>query len=292
MEKETKILIVTNTFQKYHRQNIASDSWKHLQMLFPSHIELVNLQFADEQDTFQDYYEGIPTKFALSLSSKTFVPESHKKLPVLWEIIKEAFLHSDSEYVLYTNSDVILLPRLIECVISEQPDCMAGPRLDIADIDSFQKVLDEEITPVRCEIAGYDYFLFKRDWFEEYEKFFKHMFVIGKPIFDVDYAGLMVLLGKKCIISNGYPMMALHINHGTDAVTTDCPERDHNIKVHEDCEILCIANNIMFYNLQYNLCKRKPWGAFLYPEENEKIVQNTFFDCMNIHKENLIQYIQ
>ena len=286
----SNITIVTNTYQKYHRQNVAWESWVHLKKTFPEHTDLFNIQFQDEGKTFTDYYDYMTTSFWLDQSSQTLEPNSIKKLPVLYDIIDAGFQLTDSEYVLYTNSDVILLPRLIECILKEEPDCMAGPRMDIEHIESFQDVLDEKVVPVRVEIAGYDYFVFKRSWWELNKSYFNHAFVIGKPVFDVDYAGLMVLLGGNYIIANDYPMMALHIHHGIDAVTTDCPEKTWNESVHNNNPLLRIANNVMFYNLQYNLCKRTPWGVFIKQQPNEQSIQKDFFDSMNIHHVNHIKY--
>jgi hypothetical protein len=287
-----QIGIITNTFGKYHRQNIAAESWLHLKNLFPDNVRVYNLQFKDEKTTFNDHYDGIETVFCLDTSSKTYIKNSTKKLPVISEIIFRGFAYSKCDYIIYVNSDVILLPRLIEYILNEKPDCMAGPRLDIEDISSFQNVLDEKVKPIRNEIAGYDFFVFERNWFEEYKKYFVSKFVIGKPLFDVDYAGLMVLFGKNTHIANGYPMMALHIHHGIDSVTTDCPERDHNQSVHDSNDLFRIANNVMFFNLQHNLCKRKPGGAFLQPQANEQLIQKTFFDIMNIHVDNQIKYVE
>jgi hypothetical protein len=293
MRKEPiRIALVTNTFGKYHRQNVAVESWIHLKSKFPDVLELYNIQFKDEENTFTDHYEGVKTEFLLENSSKTFEPKSIKKLPVISELIFKAFNSIKADYVLYTNSDVILLPRLIEYIINETPDCMAGPRLDIQSVNSFQEVLDEKVVPVRNEIAGFDVFSFEKKWFEKHKKHFISKFVIGKPLFDVDFAGLMVLFGNKYHIANSYPMMALHIHHGTDAVTMDCPEKTLNEKTHEDNWLFKIANNVMFYNLQHNLCKRKPWGAFIQPQPDEQMIQKQFFDAMNIHAENKIQFIE
>lgn len=290
-DNQPLVTIVTNTYQKYHRQNVAVDSWVHLRSLFPKQLHIINFQFLGDHD-FSDYYNQIQTSFYLERSSQTLEPHSIKKLPVLYDIIEAGFNMSNSEYVMYTNSDVILLPRIIEYIIKETPDCMACPRLDIQNVDSFQDILDSKVTPVRHEIAGYDVFCFQRQWWERNKQYFNHAFVIGKPLFDVDFAGLMVLFGNKYYIGNSFPAMALHIHHGTDSVTTDCPEKTWNEDIHKNNPLLQIANNVMFYNLQHNLCKRKPWGAFLQPQKNEREFQDTFFDCINIHKDNTIKYIE
>lgn len=284
-----KILIATNTFGTYHRQNVAVQSWMHLRKTFPDNVEIADFQFTDENST---NYDNLLTRFVLTKSSKDLVPYSAKKLPLIYEIIDCASSSEEFDYVVYVNSDVILLPKIIEYILNNKPDAIAGPRLDIEDIDSFDRVLQDDIKVVRNEIAGYDFFAFRTEWWNSHKTYFNHDFFIGKPLFDVDYAGLIVLLAKDYHIANDYPVMALHIHHGTASVTTECVEKTHNEKVHKSNILLEIANNVMFYNLQYNLCKRKPWGSFLKPSENEGIFQKQFFDSMNIHHANTIKYIE
>jgi hypothetical protein len=50
-----KIKIITNTFNDYHRQKVAVDSWLHLKNLYPE-MEVINLQFFDEQEQFSNFY--------------------------------------------------------------------------------------------------------------------------------------------------------------------------------------------------------------------------------------------
>lgn len=292
MSNNIKILIVTNTFGKYKRQDIAIESLLYLKKLYPENIDILNVQFKDEKSTFENCYIDIPLDFCLEISSKKYIPNCSKKLPSISEIIFRGFRNDYYDYVIYVNSDVILLPRLIEIIFNEKPDCITGPRLDIADINSFEDVLKEKITPLRTEIAGYDYFVFEKNWFKEYKKYFVSKFLIGKPLFDVDFAGLMVLFGRKTVIANDYPLSALHIFHGNSSVTDDCLEKNHNENVHNENPLYIIANNIMYYNLQYNLCRRKPWGSFIKPGNNEKEIQQKFFDAMNIHSNNSIKYIE
>ena len=292
MSDNIKILILTNTFGKYKRQDIAVESFLYLKKLYPENIDILNVQFKDEKNSFQNVYNDIPVDFCLDISSKKYISNCSKKLPSISEIIFRGFRNDYYDYVVYVNSDVILLPRLVEIILNEKPDCMTGPRLDIDDIDSFQDVLQEKIKPIRTEIAGYDYFVFEKKWFKEYKQYFVSKFLIGKPLFDVDFAGLMVLFGRKTIIANDYPLSALHIHHGNSSVTDDCLEKTHNEKTHNENPLFTIANNIMYYNLQYNLCRRKPWGAFINPQKNEKEFQKNFFDSMNIHSNNNIKYIE
>ncbi|HRO65816.1 MAG TPA: hypothetical protein PKU78_06340, partial [Candidatus Dojkabacteria bacterium] len=178
------------------------------------------------------------------------------------------------------------MPKLISEIIGDGLDCAAISRMDIEDIPSFNNILEQRVVPVRMEIAGFDAFVFSREWFLKYEKYLNNDFLIGKPYFDPVIAGLMVAFGGKYKIVNDLPPTAFHIHHGTASVDTACPERDHNQKIFEDNDLYRVVNNIIYNNLQFNLCRRKPWGRFLAPQESESGSQKIFFDMMNIHIPN------
>lgn len=286
-----KIDLITNTFGKYHRQDIAVESWRRLKQIYPNNISLNNFQFEDEKDSFMDHYEGVDTSFRLKTSSKDLVKNGTKKLPLISEILFSGFKY-DADYVVYTNSDVIIMPHLIEYIINEKPDCMAISRLDIEHIDTFDNILNQDIRPIRYEIAGGDVFVLKREWFNKYKKYLWSNFLMGMPYFDNALMGLMVIFGEKFKLGNSYPPYAFHIHHGTASVDTPCPERDHNQKIFEKNPMFQIANNIIFHNLQHNLCKRTPWGAFLQPQKDEQKIQEDFFREMNISELNKIRYIE
>lgn len=282
-----KILLVVNTFGKHIRQTVAVESWISLKSKFSDNLDILNLQFEDDIGTDVDLYEELSTEFSLKTSSRTYCSDSIKKLPVLFEMLERGFEKLEYNYIVYTNSDVILLPKLVEYILSERPDCIAGSRLDIEHIESFNDVLENKVVPVRMEIAGYDFFAFERSWFHEYKSYFDTKFVTGKPHFDVIYAGLMIAFGRKYHIANDFPVMGLHIYHGLDSCTTECPEKDHNRSIADNglFKILC---GVVHYNLQHNLCKRTPWGGFIFPQENESTFQSTYYNTINIHTDNHI----
>ena len=47
-----KILITTNTFGEYNRQTVGIQSLKKLKEEFPDIIDIINIQFQDEKETF------------------------------------------------------------------------------------------------------------------------------------------------------------------------------------------------------------------------------------------------
>ena len=275
------ITLITNTFSNYQRQNVAADSWRRLKAQFPGIVKVVNLQFADEQEGYVDHYPDFETVFSLTRSSQTVLPNASKKLPFISDLFAEG-LKQDSDYFIVTNSDVIVMPSLIQYIIDNRPAAIPCSRLDIEPIDSFNRVLMQEIRPIRWEIAGFDTFVFAKTWAETYKEHFLKDYFLGKPAFDVVWAGYIKLFGNNVPLMNDYPPKCFHINHGISSVTTECAERDWNLALVKANVLDTLMNNVMFLHLKNNLLRRQPWGAFLYPSENEKAVERSFFDVMSV----------
>lgn len=275
-----KILIGSNTFNVYHRQTVAVDSWKHLKNKFPDIIDIVDIQFQDETNSFNNFYE-LNVKFDLTRSSLDVLPNAEKKLPFVNDIFSSLskYVTSDDDYFIFTNSDVIINSNLIQYIIDNKPLCFACSRLDIHDVSSFQN-LRKEIKPVRWEIAGFDTFIFKKSWFIEHQFLFND-YLLGKPEFDFVYAFIMKIYGDNTPFGNNNPAFCFHIHHGLASVTTDCPERDYNKNILHTNSFDLLAGKIMFLHLKNNLIKRQPWGSFLHPTEDEKLIETDFFKQFN-----------
>ena len=108
-----KIVIGTNTFGSYHRQDVAVDSWKHLASKFDC-VDVIDVQLVGQSS--HDY--GIPAVTALKRHSGDLVPGSDKKLPVVSDILKVLGEH-ECDYFIYVNSDVIINSNLIKYIIKE-----------------------------------------------------------------------------------------------------------------------------------------------------------------------------
>lgn len=274
-----KIKIITNTFEKYHRQDVAVQSWLHLQKLFPE-IEIINLQFADETD--KKYYPELDTKYVLNHSSQTILTNSTKKLPLVSEIFQHS-ITEDCDYFIITNSDVIIMPNLIETIVQNRPKAMACSRLDIEDIYSYQEVINRNVKPVRWEPAGFDVFIFQKEWAEKYKQYFSSQYFLGKPKFDVVWAGYIKIFGDNSPLGNQYPPHCFHIHHGNSSCYIECVEMDWNHKLLETNHIDALMRNILLLHLKMNLIKRTPWGSFLNIPKEETTFEKDFFETLNVH---------
>jgi len=279
-----KILIGTNTFGKYKRQDIAVDSYKHLKKVFPDVVDVLDVQFRDEESTSKNHYK-LDIIFDLTRSSHDYIEDGEKKLPFVNDILRTLYEQSE-DYFIFVNSDVIINPNLIEYIIENEPQCFPCSRLDIRDIDSFDK-LKEQAQPVRWEIAGFDCFVFKREWYKEYYDLFND-YLLSRPRFDPVYAGIMKCFGDNTPIGNQYPPFCFHIHHANQW-NNDSKETQFNINAIENDDLDIFIDNMMFFNLKHNLTKREPWGAFLKPQPNEQLQEKIYFDNFNVHIPNEIR---
>jgi hypothetical protein len=281
-----KIRIITNTFGEYLRQTIAVDSWRILKNKYPDIIEIVDYQFVDEKETYDIKYKDLDTRFELGYSSYDFLDNPSKKLPLVSAILARGAIDlTDEDYIIFTNSDVIIMPILIEELLEKKYKAKAYSRLDIEPINSINDVIQQNIKPVRWEIAGFDTFVMNVGWYNQYEELFQGYF-LGKHLWDVTYAGICKIFGDNQPLGNSYIPHTFHIHHGQDAVMKWSPEHDHNTKINKDNPLDSLLANIMFMHLKSNLIRRTPWGAVLVPKEDEKKVENAFFDILNIHTVN------
>jgi hypothetical protein len=277
-----KIKIITNTFQQYHRQNVAVDSWIYLTKLYDN-LEVINYQFVDEKHEYEHVYPSLKTKFCLTKSSKSLIKDCNKKLPCVSEIFENS-LSEDCEYFIITNSDVIIMPSLIKYIIDQEPQAMACSRLDIEDIKSYDSIIQQQIIPVRWEIAGFDTFIFNKTWAEAHKEKFKTDYFLGKPKYDVVWAGNMKIYGDNTLLGNSYPPYCFHIHHGNESAIIDCIEKTYNenqvlVEKHDN-----LMYNIMSLYLRLHLIKRTPFGSFINLVDKEKEFEKNFFEILNVNK--------
>jgi hypothetical protein len=299
MSKKIKLLLGTNLFGDSNRQHIARESWMYLQRKYPTIIELVAIQFAHEAPVYsptefigyQDY--KIPAVFTLHKSSKTEVKDSTKDIPFIKNILNEIYVKANTDETIthfaYINSDCILTDNFIQYLASTTVDALSISRLDIQSMNSFAELSSKGVTVLRNEIAGFDCFVFSKEWWNNHSDKFKDM-LIGQPLFDVYYTGLMMLFGGT-IYNNSSKPLVCHMFHENTS-HNDTVEKQYNASLIEHSMFEKLIVNMMHYHLQYNLCKREPWGRFLTPADGEAEFTRNFFETMRLDTENQVKYIR
>jgi hypothetical protein len=271
----SKIIIGSNTYGEYHRQNVATDSWIYLSKI--RNVEVVDVQFKDEEKEFATHY-AIPTLFDLERSSLDIVAGS-KKLPFISDILNSIYQEAKkrgANHFIYTNSDVIINENLIKYISAENPTAVACSRLDIQHVKDFQQILDKKVTPVRYEIAGFDTFVFKTEWYENNSHLFAD-YLMGMPWWDQVYAAIMKIYGNNDPLGNNFPPYCFHIHHDTTWQNDKSLEREYNGDLCENSEFDRLLFKVFDNYLSSVLTKRQPYGSFMTPVNNEVDIEKKFW---------------
>lgn len=286
-----KLLIGVNLFGECRRQNIARDSWIHLQHKYPDKIEFNAIQFKWERDTFIDC--GITPKFVLERSSKDIVLGGTKELPILRDILEYLAMVIDGEdeysHFGWINSDIITTNILLDYLMNNDINALAVSRLDIKDANSFVDITNNGIQVIRNELAGFDAILVSKEWWQKNRNLIGH-YAIAVPNFDQIIAGIIAVTGGE-IYNNPQLPMICHIQHPIKW-GADSPEKQWNINLMKNNPFDHLCFNMMHYHLQKNLALRKPWGAFMIPQPGEKEFTQEFFDIFSLETPNQIKYVQ
>lgn len=289
-----KLLLGTNQFGNNSRDYIARESWLHHKTVNPTKLDLCCIQFDTERpvpDVYQDF--KMDAYYDLVRSSRTVVHNSTKSLPffsdILLSIFTKAWERDDITHFGYINSDCVITNNLIEYLDNNVANALAISRIDIAPTNNLLQLKKEGAQILRNEIAGFDCFIFDKNWFKQRIEIFKTDYLIGVPTFDVVTAGLIKLYGGDIYNDSSKPLIC-HMHHDNVSHNSSA-EKQYNEELMKDNPFHNLIMNVMFYHLQYNLCKRTPWGVFLTPKEGEKEFTDNFFNIMRLDTENHINYI-
>lgn len=241
-----KILLTTNTFQNYHRQNLAIEKLLELKNK-NSNVDVKLIQFKNEKE----YYQNVDNVKILDRSSSSIL-NTNKSFPFVNDLFDVSAELAEDVFIFF-NSDIILTQKLINYVVNNDIEALGISRIEISNINSIK----DQASIIRMEPAGFDAWVVSKKWWLKYRTLFKDM-LLGRPEFDIIYTSLMILNSKNIHISNDH--LIYHIQHQTESFTRDvsyefnCNQRDTLYK-----DLINwwgeVCNNTYL--------KRRDWGRFL-----------------------------
>lgn len=267
----SKIIIGFNSFKPCDRNFVALDSWNHLKQQQLVH-DVVDVQFVGDLN-----HEHVTTIDQLRRDSSMFVDNSTKKLPVVKDVL-DILADQSCDYFIFTNSDVIINKNLIKHINKHKPQAFACSRMNINQIESFDNVLNQKITPTRYEVAGFDTFVFQKEWYLDNNHIFND-YLIGMPVWDVVYAGMIKLFAGNHPLGNQNPPFCFHVEHDiTWQHDPTAPERVYNRQLLEQTHLDKLVFSIFDKYIVDVLIKRQPNGAFMIPHHNETDIEQQYFN--------------
>lgn len=260
-----KIALGTNIFNSYHRQDMCIQSLLRLKQLYPDMIDLYNIQPINNPQVV-DNFQTLPI---LKQTAKDVVTGSTCEKPLIKEMLNSLSNLNGYDYFIFTNSDIIISNRFIKLILdNKDKDSFCGSRLTIEDIQT----LDETPKLVQYQVAGFDTFAFKTNWWRLNENKFPE-YIFGHPCWDVHYATLCKRLGTSMFV-NKWPAAIFHIQHEI-AWSKMSPERQYNenllFKTYRH-------DSYMWHNYLFSvLLKRTPNNGFYNQFVNEEELESEFF---------------
>ena len=258
-----KIAIAVNTFDtNLNRFKLANQSYEKLNMR--ADVDVFDIQKSSVKGKFK-------TIDKLTRVCSDVVPGSTKSLPFVNDLFNIT-ADLDYDYFIVTNADVMISPRLIDHVINYDITALPCSRLDVQPT----KDIGDDMKPVRWEIAGFDTFCFKTDWYKKHSSLFED-FILGKPYYDQHYAAIMKAFGNNDILGNKNPPLCLHEHHGIDSCINKDVEYKFNEMQYNKSELARTYKHL-WDNFLPKLLNRQPYMSFLSELDKEKDMEQSYFE--------------
>lgn len=167
-------------------------------------VELLTTQYEEDKEIIPDYFQQLPDLQTSVMEFSTF--NAKRKLPLIKDILDRAYQASDgSDYMIYTNVDIALMPHFyvyVDSMIKKGYDGLIINRRTI----SRKHYLPADLVMMYSEAGekhpGYDCFVFKREY---YSKFILGNACIGANwIGRVLYANLLTFSESLFIETEGH----------------------------------------------------------------------------------------
>lgn len=252
-----KISIGINIHGAYKRQDQCIFVLKKLKQKYPN-ITLYNITFSDEFN-FEKEFIHLPF---LNKTASSVISDSTSTKPIANQFF-DVLSKTDCDYFLFLNSDILLTEKAIK-LITDEYETYCFSRTDVLSTNKLS-----EIVPWRIEIAGFDAWAVKKEWWLDNSEYFNDNYVYAEHLWDVFFT-LTMFNNSKCMLCNKENYI-IHEKHELNWNETS-PEAIHNSN---------LWNNSPYGErwrkfIYENLVNRQPMGQFLNPLYNEIELEQKF----------------
>ena len=251
-----KLAIGINIFGNSKRQNHCIDVLKKL-CFKKENINLYNITFENEKNDHPEFIH-LPL---LKTKAKDTIDNSISQKPIVKQFF-DILSDQNSDYFLFLNSDILISNKLLKLIFKKEYDTYCFSRHDIYEIDDYES----PVQPFRIEIAGFDAWVVKNNWWKNNNNLFKN-YVYAEHLWDVDYT-LTMYNNSNCCLCNKEFYIA-HEKHQLNW-NEHSLEAQHNSNLWEKTQYPDRWKKFIYENLVFRL----PHGQFLNPLENEKFLEN------------------
>jgi len=158
-------------------------------------VELFSVSFSEDQDSIPSFFTKLPDLKRSVLDAADFTVK--RKLPLIADILKSLFENGKADWLIYTNTDIALMPNFYESVaayITEGYDSILINRRRISKQYNRMEQLPLMYAELGSSHPGYDCFVFHRSLFSQ---LILDEICIGIPFIEVSMLHNFIAFSKK-----------------------------------------------------------------------------------------------
>jgi len=158
-------------------------------------VELYAVAYEEDRPVMPGFFKKLPDLDRSVLDYGTF--RRKKKLPIIADILRKLYDHTDSEWLIYTNADICLMPQFysaIATMIGEGHDAMLITRRRISKEYTSLEQLPMMYAEIGSPHPGYDCFVFHRSLLD---RFILDNICIGVPFIEVTLLHNFIAFAKS-----------------------------------------------------------------------------------------------
>ncbi len=232
-------------------------------------VKLFSSQYAEDAEIVPDHFQKTTNlENAIEINGK-------KKLPLIKDILQRLYQSSTSEYFIYTNTDIIVLPQFYETVakiIEQGYDSFIINRRRIPKIYNSVNDLPFIYSDIGKSHPGFDCFVFKRELFP---KFILGEICVGIPFVEATLMHNLFAHAQKCKL---FDNLHLTTHIGMDVM----PKRDEEYYSHNRKEFEKIKKELQ----PLLSIKKMPYAKYSFPARiYKKALNPAVFTMMNLELE-------
>ncbi len=158
----------------------------------PLSVDLMTSQYEEDHSVIPDFFTKTPDLTDSVLDVNSFAKK--RKLPFIASILERALKYSNSDYIIFTNVDIIPSPNFyseIDKLIKEGNVAFTINRRTVNRFPDTPDKLDEIFNQEGNSHPGHDCFIFPRLWIEK--------FILGRIIVGAPWLGFSILANMACV---------------------------------------------------------------------------------------------
>ena len=178
--------------------NAITDAWRHS----GEDVDLVTVGYREDRDVAPSSFRRLPDLDHSVIDAATFALE--RRLPFLADILGAVYRHSASDYVIFTNADIIVsrhFYRYVARQISRGRDAFTLNRRTVSDVNDPVNNLSQLRRQWGRRHRGHDCFVFPRAYIADFD--------LGRTVVGVPWVGYALLFniercGEISILKNAH----------------------------------------------------------------------------------------